>query len=1099
MSFSDREREILKYWEMINAFERSNQLSRGRKEFSFYDGPPFATGLPHYGHILSGTIKDTVTRFFYQQGYRVERRFGWDCHGLPVEYEIDKLHGIKAKEDVEKVGVAQYNRYCRDIVMRYSGEWEAIVKRMGRWIDFRNGYKTMDFSFMESVWSVFKQLYEKGLVYKGYKVMPYSTKCRTPMSNFEANQNYRDVSDYFATAMLPLSVPFAHRGASYEGVSLLVWTTTPWTLPSNLAVLVNPSIVYALVESDKGLVIRSKASHLASLPQSGGTQEKSRKRGGETGNDEGKSKGPQEGEEKGVSAERILAEFPGEALLGLEYLQPFECFESHRKRGFFRVYGAGHVEETAGTALVHCAPGFGEEDYSACVSNGLIEMNEHVPCPVDEAGQFTDEVKEFAGRHVKECDKDVIAYLKESGRLFSCGSLFHSYPFCWRSDTPLIYKAVPSWFVRVKDSVEKLLSENKKINWSPGFVGETKFGDWLANARDWSISRNRYWGTPIPVWVPENGKGEILVFGSAEELAQESGVEVRDLHKDVVDEIVVVKNGMTYRRTEEVLDCWFESGSVPYAQKHYPFENKESFEKSFPADFIAEGLDQTRGWFYTLHVLSVLLRGSLSFKNVMVTGLVLASDGKKMSKRLKNYPDPVEIMETYGADALRLYLISSTAVKAENLRFTEDGVKEVVRELLIPWNSCLQFYLDTSSLASGDEVFEIEDIAQGISGGRDVLDGWIVRELLCFSKGIVDEVSSYKINGIVQRSIAFVNGLSRWYIRLSRERLRGSRMEVLRTVLNSLAVILSPFAPFFSEYCYQQTRPGGLEMDFSKMSLGSGIGAGGGGSREEEKLSSHFILHSTVVAELTALLKNIVGDNEKTVEQFSRVRGVIEAVRIIREQHSIPLRMPLREVRIVSLDKDENDPAIEEILARESNILKISYCSHDEYIWEEKMVPDFRAIKRNRGPEKVGQCSEAVKKLRENEIKKLIQEGKVSVDGVVIKREDVVYRREIVGIPAEMKAVPVAGSDLYIIADVGRDSHVEELWLRRELKSAVQQLRKRAHLKITDLALLTLSGADPSEVVCDKNTFAVAGEISGVSEVVSVGKRRVTLTLAKKK
>ncbi|XP_062476011.1 isoleucine--tRNA ligase, cytoplasmic isoform X6 [Pezoporus occidentalis] len=658
INFPKEEEKILELWKNLNCFRECLKQSKNRPRFNFYDGPPFATGLPHYGHILAGTIKDIVTRFAHQSGFHVDRRFGWDCHGLPVEYEIDKTLGIKGPEDVAKMGIEEYNNQCRGIVMRYSKEWEFSVTRLGRWIDFENDYKTLYPEFMESVWWVFKQLYDKGLVYRGVKVMPFSTACNTPLSNFESHQNYKDVQDPAVTVSFPLDED--------ANISLLAWTTTPWTLPSNLALCVNPELQYVKLRGNAtGKIYILMESRLIALYKSDSEYE-------------------------------ILDRFPGIALKGKRYKPLFEYFLQYRDKGAFAVVVDSYVKEEEGTGIVHQAPYFGADDYRVCMDFNIIQKDSVPVCPVDASGCFTAEVTDFAGQYVKDADKNIIKLLKEKGRLVHSSSFKHSYPFCWRSDTPLIYKAVPSWFVRVEHMVEKLLENNAQCYWVPDFVREKRFGNWLKDARDWAISRNRYWGTPIPLWVSDDFEEcflQVVCIGSVAELEELSGVKVTDLHRESIDHLTIPSHcgkGLLHR-VPEVFDCWFESGSMPYAQVHYPFENKKELEDAFPADFIAEGIDQTRGWFYTLLVLSTALFGRPPFKNVIVNGLVLASDGQKMSKRKKNYPDPMSIVNSYGADALRLYLINSPVVRAENLRFKEEGVRDILKDVFLPWYNAYRF------------------------------------------------------------------------------------------------------------------------------------------------------------------------------------------------------------------------------------------------------------------------------------------------------------------------------------------------------------------------------------------------------------------------
>uniref|UniRef100_A0A8D1FQ09 Isoleucine--tRNA ligase, cytoplasmic n=1 Tax=Sus scrofa TaxID=9823 RepID=A0A8D1FQ09_PIG len=656
ISFPAEEEKILQFWSDFNCFQECLKQSKHKPKFTFYDGPPFATGLPHYGHILAGTIKDIVTRYAHQSGFHVDRRFGWDCHGLPVEYEIDKTLGIRGPEDVAKLGIAEYNSQCRAIVMRYSTEWKSTITRLGRWIDFDNDYKTLYPQFMESVWWVFKQLYDKGLVYRGVKVMPFSTACNTPLSNFESHQNYKDVQDPSIFVTFPLEED--------ENISLVAWTTTPWTLPSNLAVCVNPDLQYVkikdVVRGTLHILMEARLSALYKLE----------------------------------SDYEILERFPGACLKGKKYKPLFDYFVKCKENGAFTVLVDNYVKEEEGTGVVHQAPYFGADDYRVCVDFNIIQKDSPPVCPVDASGCFTEEVTDFAGQYVKDADKNIIRTLKEQGRLLIASTFTHSYPFCWRSDTPLIYKAVPSWFVRVEHMVEQLLGNNDLCYWVPEFVREKRFGNWLKDARDWAISRNRYWGTPIPLWVSDDFE-EVVCIGSVAELEELSGAKVSDLHRESIDHLTIPSRcgkGLLHR-ISEVFDCWFESGSMPYAQIHYPFENKREFEDSFPADFIAEGIDQTRGWFYTLLVLATALFGRPPFKNVIVNGLVLASDGQKMSKRKKNYPDPLSIIHKYGADALRLYLINSPVVRAENLRFKEEGVRDVLKDVLLPWYNAYRFFI----------------------------------------------------------------------------------------------------------------------------------------------------------------------------------------------------------------------------------------------------------------------------------------------------------------------------------------------------------------------------------------------------------------------
>ena len=624
---NQEEQDILKYWDDHQCFEKSIANRSEKKPYHFYDGPPFATGLPHYGHIVASLMKDVVPRYWTMQGYRVERKWGWDCHGLPIENIIEKELGLATKQEIEAYGVGKFNEACRATVLKYAVEWEKTIKRMGRWVDMKNDYKTMDIGFMESVWWVFKQLWDRDLIYKDYKAMHICPRCVTTLSNFEVTQGYKDIKDISVVAKFKIKEGYQSKFdfLNIKGpIYILAWTTTPWTLPGNVLLALGSDIEYLLVtvEGEEGsfVVARERA--------------------------------------EAVFKEKIWKEtgrFKGKELAGLEYEPLFPYFKETPKA--FRLVTAKFVTTTDGTGIVHISPAFGDDDFKVGKAEGL-PLVQHVGMD----GKFVSAVTDFAGMDVKpindvtKADVEIIKWLAHNGKLFSKEKIEHSYPHCWRCDTPLLNYATTSWFVRVTLLKDQLLKNNEDINWVPEHIKQGRFGVWLEGARDWAISRSRYWGTPLPIWEGEDG--EVVCIGSIEELEKLSGEKVTDLHKHFIDGIIVTKDGKKYKRIPEVLDCWFESGSMPYAQMHYPFEIMKEFEDSFPAEFIAEGQDQTRGWFYTLHVLAVALTskvrlmskkpaipvsgfpslryGKPAFKNVIVNGIVLAEDGKKMSKRLKN-------------------------------------------------------------------------------------------------------------------------------------------------------------------------------------------------------------------------------------------------------------------------------------------------------------------------------------------------------------------------------------------------------------------------------------------------------------------------------
>ena len=749
MNFSNLEHNILNFWKQNDCFQKSLLIPESKNVFNFYDGPPFATGLPHYGHLLAGTIKDVVTRYWNQRGFYVERRFGWDCHGLPVEYEIDKRDGITHRSQViNEIGISEYNRRCREIVLRNSGEWEKTVERMGRWIDFKNDYKTMNTDFMESVWWVFSELVKKGLIYEGVKVMPFSIGCGTVVSNFEAGENYKEVSD--PTIVVTFQIK---NDDSY----FLAWTTTPWTLLSNQALCVNPSMTYLQI-----LCKKTNKKYILSRLESIYTEKELLK---------GKT-------------HEVLNTIKGSELIGMEYIPLF----NYASGDSYKVFGDDYVNSDSGTGIVHQAPAFGEDDYRVCQNNGV----KNPFCPVDDNGFFTGDVGEFSGIHIHKAIPLIIENLKKKGHVVKHDVIKHQYPHCWRSNTPLIYKIVPSWFVDVPQIRDKMIENNKQIRWVPENIGSKRFKNWIEDARPWSISRSRFWGTPLPVWKSNT---QTMIISSVEELQKYTTRPITDLHRDFIDDIVIISpiDGSEMRRIDAVFDCWFESGSMPYAQQHYPFENKEKFETGFPADFIAEGLDQTRGWFYTLLVISTALFDKPPFKNVIVNGLVLASNGEKMSKSKKNYEPPNEIIEKYGADAVRLTLISSPAVRAEPLAFKEELVRNITRDVLIPWYNVYLLWKDVSGIEN----------ESGCDSGN-VMDKWIENLIDDLTSFINTEMEAYRLYTVLPRLIKFIDQLSKWYINFNKDRIKLGYHQTLKNVLIKLCRLMSPFAPFLSEWIYKE-------------------------------------------------------------------------------------------------------------------------------------------------------------------------------------------------------------------------------------------------------------------------------------------------------
>lgn len=759
--------EMLSYWRKNDIFQQSLELRQGAQQYTFYDGPPFANGLPHYGHILANSIKDAVTRLKTMQGYYVPRRLGWDTHGLPVEYEIEKKLNLAGKPDIEKMGIDKFNQACRDSVFTYKSEWEELLRRLGRWADQKNAYSTLDNDYIESVWWVFKQIHQKGLVYRGFRSMPYCPRCGTPLSNFEVNLAYQD-----HTKDPSLYVKF--ELSDEPGVYFLAWTTTPWSLPGNEALAVDEKTTYVKVrvqDEDGEQILILAESRLEVLN----------------------------------AQHSILESYRGKDLAGKRY-QPLYPYHAASKEELARVYRlrlADFVSLDDGTGIVHVAPAFGEDDL-----NFALRYQLPVWLTVDEAGKLTDQT-DFPGQFVKKADGLIIEDLTKKGLVFAAEEIEHTYPFCWRCDTPLIYYAISSWNIAVSRVRPELVETNDHINWVPSHIKQGRFGNWLAEARDWGVSRNRYWGAPLPIWVNEDDPEDYIVVGSIEELRQlaSNGEVPADLHRPQIDSVVLKSDGKTYRRVSEVFDCWFESGAMPYAQAHYPFENKDQVDKNFPADFIAEGLDQTRGWFYTLHVLAAILYQKPAFKNVVVNGLILAPDGKKLSKRLRNYPEPSEIMEKLGADSLRFFLLASPATMAEDVRFSYDHVATITR------NQFMTLYNSASFFSMYAEVDKWQPKKyDAIPSSSNLLDQWMVERVKLAVFEINEGVDKYELPKALRPLAELIDDLSNWYIRRSRRRFwksendydKESAFSTLHWTLLTICQLLAPWAPFMSDYLFQR-------------------------------------------------------------------------------------------------------------------------------------------------------------------------------------------------------------------------------------------------------------------------------------------------------
>ena len=839
----------------------------------------------------------------------------------------------------------------------------------------------MDRDYMESIWWVFKSLWEKGLIYEGQKILPYCPRCATPLSNFETNQGYADVTDPAIT------VRFALEGR--PNTYILAWTTTPWTLPSNMALAVGADIVYARVE-DKGDVYYLAKDRLPAYYK-------------------------KPGEVDG------LTEVPGRELVGLRYEPLFPYFAAKRAEGAFRVVAADFVSTEDGTGIVHIAPGFGEDDARLGAAEGLPAV-----CPIDAEGRFTAEVGDYAGQRVKACDDEILRRLKAERKLVHRGTIVHSYPHCWRCDEPLLYRAISTWFVAVEKIKPRLIEANRQVHWVPEHLRDGRFGKWLEGARDWAISRNRYWGAPLPVWRSEDG-AEVVCVGSIAELEKRSGQRVSDLHKHHVDGVTIpsTRGGVPLRRVPEVLDCWFESGSMPYAQAHYPFENREHFEAHFPADFIAEGLDQTRGWFYTLMVLSVALFDRPAFRNVVVNGLILAEDGRKMSKRLKNYPDPAYMLDTYGADALRLYMIYSPVVRAEDLRFSEEGVKHILRHLLIPLWNAYSFFVTYANIDGWTAAK-----ATG-RASRNVLDRWILSSLETLIGSVTAAMDGYDLQRAVRPFVQFMEDLTNWYIRRSRRRFwksqddedKAQAYETLYRVLIEFTKVAAPFIPAISESMYRNLRTAGMPE------------------------SVHLCDFPTSDASLR---------DPALEEAMGRVMTCVRLGRQLRTEHNLKVRQPLAALRVASHHEDvlAELAAYQDIVADELNVKQVLFSRHETGMANLKAKPDFRRLGPRLGP-KVKEAGKAIAGLSSDELERLAEGETLSVRvgdaEVALTAEDVVVER----LPRQGLVVAAEGP-MVVALETALTAELVREGLARELVNKIQTMRKDADLQVTQRIRVTL-------------------------------------------
>ena len=979
--------ETLKMWKVNATFKRSVEEKKNG-EVVFYDGPPFPTGIPHHGTVLVSFIKDMIARYQTMRGFSVPRVWGWDCHGLPIEEKAEKALGITDKTVIEKsFGIDKFNDACFDIVSKNNDAWSEYVDEMARWVDYDGAYKTMHLTYMESVMWAFKTCYDKGLIYQDYRVTPYCTRCQTSLSISDTRESDSTRPRQDSWAMVRFRT---EKTVNDKPLYFMAWTTTPWTLPSNMALAVGPNIDYAYVDTDS-CVYAVGVEAVARYKNIFGEQP------------------------------NIISTFKGSDLVGIKYEPLFDCFAEKANEGAYRVISADYVDTAEGSSIVHIAPAFGEDDYWACKKAGVPLVN-----PVDEKGLFTDVVKKYAGRHVMECNQDIIRQLREEEKLVSTGSIEHNYPHCWRCRQPLIYKAMKAWYFNIEKIKDRLIELNEDINWIPETVKHGRFGNWLANARDWNISRNRYWSTPIPVWECDKCKKRV-VLGSLDEIEQKSGVRLENLHRQYVDEIHFKCDCCDgeMHRIPEVLDCWFESASVPFAQKHYPFENKEWFESHYPCDFVVEYTGQIRCWFYYVHVLAVALFDKHAYKNCIVHGTILAKDGKKLSKSSKNYTDPMELMKKYGTDAFRLYLYQTPAMLIGDLLFNDAGLEDSLRQIVIPlWNAC-NFYTSYANI----DGFCPAELKEPNSDNQ--LDKWILAMLQKTESTIRVNMDSYQVDNYVVHLIDFINGLTNWYIRRSRRRFwesgfsedKKNAYETLYYVLVNLCKIMAPVAPIMSEHLY------GL-------------------------LTGEESVHLSDWVEIPEKYRD-----DKLLQDVDLVQQVITLARSLRSKNNVQNRQPLSLLRVAVSDAQQAQVVRDsiEIICEELNVKKVEMIDNASDIATIIYKLNFNAIKVNYGADKIGPYGKA------------LREGKYEYksNGMTLHTEsgDVLLTDD--DIITEYKAkgdMHVAGQGSVVVS---LDLTVTEELLRegiaRIIVRNIQDARKQLECELTERVMISFDGNFPEE------------------------------------
>ncbi|MFD0820010.1 isoleucine--tRNA ligase, partial [Micromonospora zhanjiangensis] len=977
------EGRVLEHWTADKTFEASVENrpagDRGGNEYVFYDGPPFANGLPHYGHLLTGYAKDVVPRYQTMRGRRVERRFGWDCHGLPAEVEAEKQLGITSKAEIVELGVQRFNDACRTSVLAYTQDWERYVNRQARWVDFGNTYKTLDPDYMESVMWAFKTLHDKGLVYEGFRVLAYCWRCETPLSNTETRMDdvYRDRHDPTLTVWFQLTADASAPEPLRGPVRLGVWTTTPWTLPSNLALAVGPDIEYAVLEraGERYVVGAARVEAYA----------------------------------KELDGFERVGTVSGRDLVGRRYTPLYDFLVSRAGDNAYQVLGAEFVTTEDGTGIVHLAPAFGEDDQNTCNAAGIPTV-----VTVDDHTRFTALVPPYEGEQVFDVNKPVIRELKDRGVVLRQDTYTHSYPHCWRCDTPLVYKAVSSWFVAVTKFRDRMVELNQQIAWIPGHVKDGSFGKWLAGARDWSISRNRFWGSPIPVWKSDDpNHPRVDVYGSFEELERDFGVKVTDLHRPGIDELTRPNpddptGRSTMRRVPEVLDCWFESGSMPFAQVHYPFENASWFEDHYPGDFIVEYLPQVRGWFYTMHVLATALFDRPAFRTAVVHGIVLGDDGRKMSKSLRNYPDVYEMFDRYGSDAMRWTLMASPVLRGGDVVVSESAIRDSVRQVLLPlWN--VWYFFSLYANAEGYKAKRTTD-AESIGGGAAAAPALLDRYVLAKTRELVDttqaQLDAYDISGACGTVRSYLDALTNWYVRRSRDRFwSGDRdaFDTLYTVLETVCRVVAPLAPLTVEEIWR-----GLTGERS--------------------------VHLTDWPEAA----EFPADHD-LVAAMDATREVCSVALSLRKAKGLRVRLPLARLVVASPAAGQLRP-FTDLVADEVNVKRVEFTDQLADYCQQVLTVVPRAL----GPRVGKQVQQVIKAVKAGDWE--LVDGAPVAAGVTLAEGE--YELKLVAADAEHSA-PLPGGEGVVVLDTTVTPELAAEGLARDVVRVVQQARRAADLDVS--------------------------------------------------